>query len=166
MSTFQYPAPTLEGEGDVRVIRIARHCPCSKNCSCQGLHPKEGQSVEIAVELEDADFSEESTAACACGHSWKSHGSLNRLVETEIERRARVALRADEFLDVSHSSLCYHPISYNTLNYQEAEKLDDFSFTDETIQSLRRQMELPPGEERDNSFKRRDSIDSTMSGSK
>ncbi|PVG02485.1 hypothetical protein CPB86DRAFT_751172 [Serendipita vermifera] len=143
MSTFQYPAPTLEGEGDVKAIRIARHCPCSR-CSCQGLHPKEGQRVEIAVELEDADFSEESTA-CACGHSWNRHGSLNRLVDREVERRARVALRADEFLD-------------------EAEKLDDFSFTDETIQSLRQQMELPPGEERDESFKREGSVDSVMSG--
>lgn len=97
---FQYPSAVLEGEGDVKTIRIARHCPCNaKGCNCQGLHPAEGQPVEIVVEEEDADFSGE-TSACACGHSWNKHGSLNKLVDGEIERRARVAQRADEFLEV------------------------------------------------------------------
>ena len=53
---------------------------------------------------------------------------------------------------------------------QEVEHLDDFSQTDdadETIQSLRKQMELPPGEERDASFRVREgSPDSIMSGGK
>lgn len=100
MSTFQYPSPTLEGEGDVKRIRIARHCPCVASCGCQGLHPAERQDVEIVLELEDVDFSEETTA-CACGHSWNKHGSQNRLMPHELERRAKVALRADEFLEVS-----------------------------------------------------------------
>jgi hypothetical protein len=49
---------------------------------------------------------------------------------------------------------------------QEAGCLDDdFTFTDETIKSLRKQMELPPGEEREASFKpRASSPDSLMSG--
>jgi hypothetical protein len=104
MSSFQYPSPTLEGEGDVQRIRIARHCPCS--CDCQGLHPAAGQDVEIVLELEDLDFSEETTA-CACGHSWNKHGSQNRWIPHELERRARVAMRADEFLEVSRHRCTY-----------------------------------------------------------
>jgi len=99
MFPFQYPSPTLEDGSDVKIIRIARHCPCNAGgCDCQGLHPAEGQHVEIVLE-EDAEFSEE-MSACACGHSWNKHGSLNRLVDREVERRAKVALRADEFLEV------------------------------------------------------------------
>jgi hypothetical protein len=99
MFPFQYPSPTLEDGRDVQIIRIARHCPCNAlGCDCQGLHPAEGQNVEIVLE-EDAEFSEE-MSACACRHSWNKHGSLNRLVDGEIERRARVAVRADEFLEV------------------------------------------------------------------
>ncbi|CCA68335.1 related to putative histone acetylase [Serendipita indica DSM 11827] len=147
MPPFLYPSPTLEADGDIKLIRIARHCPCTL-CECQGLHPGVDQEVEIVLEQEDADFNTQSTK-CACGHSWHRHGALDRLVDGEINRRARVALRIDEFLD-------------------EVEHLDDFSQTDdadETIQSLRKQMELPPGEERDASFKARDgSPDSMMSG--
>ncbi|KAG8832245.1 hypothetical protein FRC18_005322, partial [Serendipita sp. 400] len=113
-------------------------------CGCPGLHPQNEQKFEIILEAEDADFSEESTA-CACGHSWYKHGSLDRLVDAEIERRAKVALRIDEFLD-------------------ESNQLANFNFTDEEIESLRKQMELPPGEERDASFKRDNSPDSIMSG--
>ncbi|KAG8834704.1 histone acetyltransferase [Serendipita sp. 399] len=113
-------------------------------CGCRGLHPQGEQKFEIILEAEDADFSEESTA-CACGHSWYNHGSLDRLVDAEIERRAKVALRIDEFLDDNN-------------------QLGDFSLTDEGMESLRKQMELPPGEERDASFKRDDSPDSVMSG--
>lgn len=100
MSMFPYPSPTLEEGGDIQIIRIARHCPCkATGCDCQGLHPPTGQQADIVLEAEDAEFSEE-ISACDCGHSWNKHGSLNRLVEGEIERRARVALRADELLDV------------------------------------------------------------------
>ncbi|KAG8825539.1 histone acetyltransferase [Serendipita sp. 401] len=144
MASFYYPSPTLEGDRDIKIIRIARNCPCSMACGCPGLHPQNEQKFEIILEAEDADFSEESTA-CACGHSWYKHGSLDRLVDAEIERRAKVALRIDEFLD-------------------ESNHLANFNFTDEEIESLRKQMELPPGEERDASFKRDNSPDSIMSG--
>jgi hypothetical protein len=100
MSNFFYPSPTLEGSTDVKTLRIARHCRCSRSpCDCKGLHPPPGQTVEIVLEIEDAEFSEEGTA-CECGHSWNSHGALSSLVDAEIERRAKVALRADELLEV------------------------------------------------------------------
>ena len=99
MPTFLYPSPTLEADGRIKWIRIARHCPCI-SCGCQGLHPGDDQEVEIGLEQEDADFTAQTTK-CACGHSWLKHGALDRLVDGEINRRARVALRIDEFLDVS-----------------------------------------------------------------
>lgn len=147
MNNFFYPSPTLEGSTEVKTLRIARHCQCSRSsCDCKGLHPRPGQQVEIVLEIEDAEFSEAGTA-CECGHSWKSHGALNTLVDAEIERRAKVALRADEFLE-------------------EAEKLEDFTFTDPEIDSLLKQMDLPPGEERDASFKRGHSPESVASATR
>lgn len=100
MTTFLYPSPALEGSTEVKTLRIARHCKCSRSaCDCSGLHPRPGQNVEIVLEIEDAEFSEEVTI-CECGHSWSSHGALDALVDAEIERRAKVALRADELLEV------------------------------------------------------------------
>jgi hypothetical protein len=104
MSNFFYPSPTLEGSTEVKTLRIARHCGCARSsCSCQGLHPPPGQTVEIVLEI-DAEFSEEGTA-CECGHSWNFHGALSSLVDAEIERRAKVALRIDELLEVCISVL-------------------------------------------------------------
>jgi hypothetical protein len=100
MSNFFYPSPTIEGSTEVKTLRIARHSRCARSsCDCQGLHPPPGQQVEIVLFIEDVEFSEEGTA-CGCGHSWNSHGASSSLVDAEIERRARVALRADELLEV------------------------------------------------------------------
>lgn len=116
MSNFFYPSPTLEGSTEVKTLRIARHCRCARSsCDCQGLHPPPGQAVEIVVlEIEDAEFSEEGTA-CECGHSWNSHGALSYLVNAEIERRAKVALRADELLDVCNLVLLMAITDYSLI---------------------------------------------------
>lgn len=101
MATFYYPNPSFEGDKTVKAIRIARHSPCSvSGCSCPGLHPSEGQRIEIPVDFEEEMVFSDATTSCECGHGWSKHGASSRLVSDEFERRARAAVRADEFLEV------------------------------------------------------------------
>lgn len=83
-------------------------------------------------------------------------------MDAEIERRAKVALRADELLEVGTLAMLAAITDYSLS--QEAEKLLDFDYKDPEIDGLLKQMELPPGEEREASFKRGHSPESVASG--
>src|ERR1700722_4859811 len=94
-------------------LKIARHSSCSICNSCNGLHPPFGVNVTLDDELE-TEFSlgdptryssDDDDAAyldiCACEHSVKEHSAdQSELGEEEFARRARVAARLDELLQV------------------------------------------------------------------
>lgn len=71
----------------------------------------------------DEDETNAASRECSCGHTAQSHGSSHLLEEEEIDRRTRVALRIEELLE-------------------DAGKLDDYEYTDEDVESLRKQMLL------------------------
>lgn len=117
--TFLYP-PAIQPGGfsfDARSVKIARHSNCSA-CDCPGWHPPEGcavvisdGSVEAQLAMDEAEESTEVTEEgfwrmCACGDGIEDHGNGVDVGPDEIERRARVAIRIDEILDVSISFLC------------------------------------------------------------
>jgi len=99
-----------------RALKIARHSPCSLcNNSCPGLQP----SLGIKAVLDESPFQglfglddygsddDESRGQlsylefCQCGHDVKYHGANEaELGNEEFTRRARVAIRLDEFIQV------------------------------------------------------------------
>lgn len=99
MSTrFYYPSPTYEDEDAVRAVRIARYSPCSE-CLCAGLHPADDAEI-ITVGFADEGEPNDANTMCECAHQWASHGTHSELSSSEFNRRARVALRIDETLEV------------------------------------------------------------------
>lgn len=116
-------------------IKIARHSNCSECDACSGLRPP--PDVEVAldepqpdtslVELsqygsEDEESMDDYLQECGCGHHVTAHGADEAtLGRTEFLRRARVAIRMDEFLE-------------------DEDKLLDFGYSNETVDSLRNQM--------------------------
>ncbi|KAG8936839.1 histone acetyltransferase [Tulasnella sp. 419] len=137
---FLYPSATDDIEQlstSARSIKVARHTPCSR-CTCRGLHPPDSSMVvlddsEDAQEaLEQADQSEAPTdegfwMVCDCTHGWDEHGAGMDVSTAEMTRRTKVAIRIDEILN-------------------DLGKLTDFEYSDEDIESLRKQMTLPPQE--------------------
>ncbi|TFY76343.1 hypothetical protein EWM64_g7667 [Hericium alpestre] len=119
-----------------QAIKIARHSPCSACDVCPGLHPSPASDiirddrVENSNSLTDlaqygSDDDDGTTSyllSCECGHSVKDHGADERaLDEDEFARRARVAVKIDEHLEVrallrwsdhsSHLVIVYNPPS-------------------------------------------------------
>jgi len=81
-------------------LKIARHAPCSL-CSCSGLRPPVGMEVSP----DDSPLSDQMELAylneCQCDHDVPSHGAdVSVLGRSEYQRRGRVAVRADEILQV------------------------------------------------------------------
>lgn len=111
-----YPASNrLENLDNIqRSLKIARHSACTSCNSCNGLHPPLG----IDVVLDDSSFDsifggldqygsddEEGTPPylefCDCGHDVIFHGANEAEIgKAEFVRRARVAIRIDELLQV------------------------------------------------------------------
>jgi len=113
-----YPASNILENLDYaqRALKIARHSPCSLcNNSCLGLQP----SLGIKTVLDESPFQglfglddygsddEESKGQlsylefCQCGHDVKYHGANEaELGSEEFTRRARVAIRLDELIQV------------------------------------------------------------------
>ncbi|TCD62923.1 histone acetyltransferase [Steccherinum ochraceum] len=123
--------------------KIARHSPCSScppEASCHGLRPQTDFEPVLDSEYHQenlfADFTDdvfdidetqpEYLAICSCGHSAAQHGAdKDTIGSDEFARRGRVAVRLDELLE-------------------DLGRLLDFDYTDNDIESLRRQMRLPP----------------------
>ncbi|KZT26649.1 hypothetical protein NEOLEDRAFT_1195167 [Neolentinus lepideus HHB14362 ss-1] len=119
-------------------IKIARHSSCSQCEECTGLRPP--PDVEVALDepqpdtslndltqygSEDEESMDDYLQECACGHHATAHGADEAtLGRTEFLRRARVAIRLDEFLE-------------------DDSKLLDFDYTNESIIGLLPQMTLP-----------------------
>lgn len=96
-------------------LKIARHSPCSICRDCTGLHPP--PEVDVVLhgpndsglgdlgQYESDDDNEEVTSylqICACGHNVREHNANEAtLGKSEFTRRGRVAIRLDEFLQVS-----------------------------------------------------------------
>lgn len=120
MPKLLYPAAhDLGSLSDAQIaLKIARHSPCKACSVCSGLHP----SLEDTVILDNAtdpdvamfdltgygsDDDESSgpseyLSRCACGHGVLEHSSsVAELGQEEYTRRARVAIRLDELLQVS-----------------------------------------------------------------
>ena len=95
---FYYPSPTYEDEDAVRAARIARYSQCSE-CPCAGLHPADDAEI-IIVQFADEGEPNDANTMCECAHQWASHGAHSELTSSEFNRRARVALRIDETLEV------------------------------------------------------------------
>lgn len=121
-------------------LKIARHSPCSHGeayvgadmhdggrnasrkvgsqdgCSCTGYRPPSQTRLKsLSVKAAGAAFVDEAQwgwDACRCGHPLESHG-LHRKEDDEEEftRRAKVALRMDELLEVRASSKHHEPHS-------------------------------------------------------
>ncbi len=110
-----YPASNILDNLDSvqRSLKIARHFSCTSCDSCKGLHPPLG----IDVVLDDSSFDsifgldqygsddDEGTPPylefCDCGHDVIFHGANEaELGKVEFIRRARVAIRTDELLQV------------------------------------------------------------------
>jgi hypothetical protein len=111
--TFLYPSAVAEANSisyAAQSAKIARHSPCS-SCACQGLHPPPGwraisdDSEDVGDVLDMVDGSEFLTDEghlkfCDCGHPYGDHGCDPTLDREEHSRRARVAVRIDEILEV------------------------------------------------------------------
>jgi hypothetical protein len=121
-----YPHSHIFDELDSSLLslKVARHSPCSI-CDCTGLHPPlnvvvvlDGHSDSGIGDLgqygSDDDDEEVSSylQICACGHNVKEHhANETTLGKAELTRRGRVAIRLDEFLQVSITLLTYYYLS-------------------------------------------------------
>ncbi|OCH92323.1 Bromodomain-domain-containing protein [Obba rivulosa] len=120
-------------------LKIARHSRCAACDTCDGLRPPAGVEVSLDKDAEldnvlgglnrygseDDEPPSNYLEACACGHSAANHGADPSLLgRDEFARRGRVGVRIDELL-------------------QDKEELLNFDYSDEDIDSLRQQMQLP-----------------------
>ncbi|CCM01133.1 uncharacterized protein FIBRA_03181 [Fibroporia radiculosa] len=115
---------------DLLAIKIARHSTCLACSSCPGLRPPPGASVALDLDaLPETDGgAAQFLDSCACGHGPADHGAeKDSLGKAEFIRRGRVAVRLDELLQV-----------------RDEGKLLDFEYTNDDINGLRQQMQLPP----------------------
>jgi histone acetyltransferase len=109
-----YPASHLISDlDDAKIcVKIARHSVCATCKSCVGMHPSLGVTVTLddedvdhmlasAIDSDD-DTTPEYLDACACGHGVGAHGvdQARALGPVEFRRRAMVAIRLDEELQV------------------------------------------------------------------
>ena len=99
---------------DLIALKIARHTRCDLCDDCPGLHPgphvhihRDGQPPENSLtDLAQYGSDEEDNGVsylrlCGCGHSPRQHGAnAAALGEEEYTRRARLALRIDQYLEV------------------------------------------------------------------
>ncbi|KAG2150897.1 hypothetical protein DEU56DRAFT_778957 [Suillus clintonianus] len=135
---LSYPCLSEANHNDSALaLRIARHSSCAACDSCPGLRPP--ASVEVVLDddahqksllgdLTQYGSDEEDGPAyletCICGHDVADHGSqVAALGREEFSRKARLATRLDDL-------------------FQEADRLLDFNYTDEEIDSLRQQMKM------------------------
>jgi hypothetical protein len=111
-----YPASnTFDALSDhLIVLKIARHTPCELCDDCPGLRPglhvhvlRDGQPPENSLtDLVQYGSDEEDSGVaylrlCGCGHSPRQHGAnAGELGEEEYTRRAILALRIDQYLEV------------------------------------------------------------------
>lgn len=145
MSPIKVAYPAAGDRADLSdsllALKIARHSPCTRCPSvCSGLQPPLGYKVVTDDRMEHDDFDDlfgdsddEGSSGppssylemCSCGHDVSAHNAdLRSLDRQEFERRGKVAIRIDEF-------------------FKDSGRLDDFSYTDEDIVSLRKQMVIP-----------------------
>jgi histone acetyltransferase len=99
---------------DLITLKIARHTPCGLCEDCPGLQPgphvhvlRDGQPPENSLtDLAQYGSDEEDNGIgylrlCGCGHSTQQHGAnVAELGEEEYTRRANIALRIDQHLEV------------------------------------------------------------------
>ena len=91
-------------------LKIARHsvCPICRP-PCPGLRPPRHiilTSDEDKHFVNVNNYDSQYLDSCACGHSCAEHGAdIGKLGHTEFSRKARVAIRADELLQVRASTL-------------------------------------------------------------
>ncbi len=110
-----YPASdTFDALSDGLVaLKIARHTPCELCNDCPGLHPgphvhvhRDGHPPDSLTDLTQYGSDEEDNGIaylrlCGCGHSPQQHGAnAVELGEEEYTRRANLALRLDQHLEV------------------------------------------------------------------
>ncbi|KAI8993065.1 hypothetical protein BD414DRAFT_483199 [Trametes punicea] len=112
-------------------LKIARHSRCSLCQTCSGLRPPPGWRVFLDIpDGNDSDDDDEAPPSryldrCECGHDVNAHGAdMASIDHDEFVRRGRVAVRLDELLE-------------------DSGRLRDFDYSDEDIDSLRKQMQLP-----------------------
>jgi len=112
---LSYPSPTNEPFSDsVLALKIARHTPCSTCDTCQGLQPPPGVELVLGSDTchrsslgdlnqygSDEDDEPTYLETCVCGHDVVEHGADEvALGREEFSRRARLATRLDEMLQV------------------------------------------------------------------
>lgn len=88
-------------------LKIARHSNCA-SCNCSGLRPSSNLRVvlcptALSTEPEDCPL----LSSCSCLHGVADHGNpIDRISESERTRRAKVAVRLDELLEVRGVVTC------------------------------------------------------------
>ncbi|TFK23962.1 hypothetical protein FA15DRAFT_593334 [Coprinopsis marcescibilis] len=136
-----YPAASQNLSDSLLCLKIARHSPCSICTNCTGLHPS--KTVRVVLDAQDesvddyanlfpgSDDEDDGTPVslflelCACGHDAKTHNAdETEIGKKEFIRRSNVGIRIDELL-------------------KDSGRLLDFEYTDEDINSLRKQMVIP-----------------------
>ncbi|KAJ6625467.1 hypothetical protein B0H10DRAFT_2161738 [Mycena sp. CBHHK59/15] len=129
---FAYPASNEPQAltDDLLALKIARHSPCSSYHTWEVVLDDRSAEQSL-VELDqygsdDEDGQPNYLRSCACSHGVYAHGAYQaELGREEFLRRGRAAVRLDQLL-------------------QDTTNLLDFSYTDDDIESLRKQMKLPP----------------------
>ena len=118
--TFLYPSAVEDVDFisyGAKCAKIARHSPCA-SCDCEGLHPPPGwraisdDSEDVADVLDAAGSSDALTdeghlSYCDCTHSYEDHGCDESVDRAELSRRARVAVRIDQLLQVNRENPAY-----------------------------------------------------------
>jgi len=111
---LSYPSSSDASLSDFTLsLKIARHSPCIACDSCPGLRPPVGVEVvpdddtqqKSLLDLTQYGSDEEDSSAyletCICGHDVADHsGRVSALGREEFSRRARLATRLDELLQV------------------------------------------------------------------
>ncbi|KAN0129293.1 hypothetical protein V8E53_012992 [Lactarius tabidus] len=113
-----YPASNTPDalSDDLVALKIARHTPCLLCLECSGLHPasdvelvRDGQHPESSLtDLDQYGSDDEENGVtylsqCACGHGPQLHGAEEELDKEEYMRRANLALRIEQHLEVRRS---------------------------------------------------------------